>query len=391
MNRSQRHLPFLDALRGVAILTVFLYHSLGIAFGADKLGWKGLFRDIDAPAAFLGLYPLTYGWAGVAVFFVVSGFCIHLSHQQSKDKAWRSFITKRFYRIYPPYVLATVIFFFLWPWGGFSLRSMDRVTQLWTHLVAVHNLSVKTHYGINPALWSVAVEIQLYAIYPLLLFITRHRGWTIGLLIAGGIEVLIRLAESICWSFLDQPLPFFLLNSPFAYWFSWSIGAYLAQCYMDGRRSLFSKLRFDAAALVAFGFPLFKPTEPFSFLAFCVLAGIAIDRLASETWSLPDTKLLGVVWAHLGFLGIVSYSFYLFHQPILKLVPQAIAKIFPGTAFSPLANFGFCCAWYPVMLIIAFCVYRLIEKPSIAFGKLTARGQTWSSLQLTKNSAAAAR
>jgi len=76
------HLPFLDGIRGIAILAVFLFHSLGASFGFDKLQWDGLFRDFDVSRSFLALYPFTYGSAGVAIFFVVSGFCIHGEFKQ---------------------------------------------------------------------------------------------------------------------------------------------------------------------------------------------------------------------------------------------------------------------------------------------------------------------
>src|SRR6478752_5593302 len=83
MHLDKRHLPFLDGIRGIAILAVFLSHSLGAAYGMAMLPWDGPFRSLDAPISFLMLYPFTYGSAGVAVFFVVSGFCIHLSHRRS--------------------------------------------------------------------------------------------------------------------------------------------------------------------------------------------------------------------------------------------------------------------------------------------------------------------
>ena len=114
MTLTKPYVPALDAIRGAAILAVFLFHSLGVSFGFDKLPWNGLFRDFaNASKSFLLLYPLTYGSAGVAIFFVVSGFCIHLSFSKGSDKRWASFANRRLFRIYPPYLFALLIFFFV--------------------------------------------------------------------------------------------------------------------------------------------------------------------------------------------------------------------------------------------------------------------------------------
>ena len=165
-------------------------------------------------------------------FFVVSGFCIHLSHQRSKDKGWLLFINRRFFRIYPPYLLAICTFFFLWPWGSFSIDTYSRALQLGTHLLAVHNFNGQTASGINFSFWSIAIEIQLYAIYPLMLFITRKAGWRRGLFVIALIEILIRSSQSVLGVIMGVTLPRYLISTPFTFWFSWAIGAYLAECFI---------------------------------------------------------------------------------------------------------------------------------------------------------------
>lgn len=79
---------------GVAILVVFAYHSLGALFGRQQLSWHQWFPDFNVPRSFLLLLPITLGWAGVALFFVVSGFCIHLSF--SKSPQWSLFFDDGF-------------------------------------------------------------------------------------------------------------------------------------------------------------------------------------------------------------------------------------------------------------------------------------------------------
>jgi len=363
------HFPFLDGIRGIAILAVFLFHSLGASFGFDKLKWDGIFRDFDVSMSFLALYPFTYGSAGVAIFFVVSGFCIHLSHQRSTNKGWLLFASKRFFRIYPPYLLAIFIFFCVWPWGSFSVDSFPRLAQLISHVVAIHNFDERTFFGINPSFWSIAVEVQLYIIYPLLMLFTTRHGWKWTLLIVGTIEICIRLFALANGLLSNDPLPRYITASPFAYWLSWSLGAYLCECFIANRTARLFHIRFDFLCIAAFVLPLFKPTASFSFLVFSLLTATAIERLMTEKWTLPTNRYFKWGWSHLSFLGVTSYSFYLFHQPIINLTSRAFSKMLPDTFIHPLIKYSVCIAWYPIILLFSYLVYRLVEQPSIRLGQ----------------------
>jgi peptidoglycan/LPS O-acetylase OafA/YrhL len=370
MNNDKSHLPFLDGIRGIAILAVFLFHSLGVSYGFDKLPWAGMLRDFDVPRSFLLLYPLTYGSAGVAVFFVVSGFCIHLSYQRSKDKRWMRFFTRRFFRIYPSYILAVFVFFFIWPWGSFNVSSLSQFAQLGSHVLSIHNLHERTFFGINPSFWSIAVEIQLYAIYPLLVFMTSRFGWRKSLVVVGFVEVAIRSASAIHGIFSEAPLPRCITASPFAYWLSWSLGAYLADCFLHGRSSRLFAVRFEMIFAISLLLPFFKPTAPFMFLSFSWLAAIAINRLISGRWSVPVMRggLVAACWSHLSFLGVFSYSFYLIHQPIIEITTRLLREALPQIYVHPIVSFAICILLYPIIFITSITLYKRIEQPSISIG-----------------------
>jgi len=194
-------------------------------------------------------------------------------------------------------------------------------------------------------------------------------GWHRGLFLVALIELSIRGFSSIHNLLVGGPLPHYFINSPFAFWFSWSIGAYLCECYIAGRSSRLFSVRFDLMALIVFSLPLFRPTDPFSFLGFSFLTGIAIDRLISGQWTLPEKVLFRTAWSHLKFLGVVSYSFYLFHQPIIELTNTVLSELYPEGYFHPFAIFALCCAWYPVILIFSYILYRSVEQPSKSLGK----------------------
>lgn len=374
MNLNKGHLPFLDGIRGLAILAVFLFHALGASFGFDELEWHGLFPEFNTSASFLALFPLSYGWAGVAIFFVVSGFCIHLSHQKCKERGWGYFTNRRFYRIFPPYLLALALFFFVWPWGS-NGHNVDGVKQWVFHFFTIHNLSSETYFGINPSFWSIAVEVQLYAIYPLLLLFTGRSGWKRALVLVGAVELLIRGAAAVNGLVSEQPLPMLLLGSPFAFWLSWTLGAYLCECYLNDRTSRLFSLRFDLLLVLAFAIPLFKLTAPFKFFAFALLTATAVERLMTGKWKLPSNLYFNKIWAHLGILGTLSYSFYLLHQPILGTTHQILEQL-NGSPAHPLVIFAACMLWYPLILGLSQLFFRWVEMPSIALGRfMWKRGQ----------------
>src|SRR6476469_3517467 len=107
-----------DVLRGVAILMVIAYHSFGSAWGW-YVPWNGWLRDFShAPSQpLLWFYPITFGWAGVALFFVISGFCIHYSFLRSGQFEAGQFFWRRLWRIYPAYIVALLTVTLAIPYG----------------------------------------------------------------------------------------------------------------------------------------------------------------------------------------------------------------------------------------------------------------------------------
>jgi peptidoglycan/LPS O-acetylase OafA/YrhL len=369
---NSNYIPFFDAFRGIAVLAVFLFHALGASYGWDSFAWKGLFRDFEQPRSLVLLYPLTYGGTlGVAAFFVISGFCIHLSYTNSSQKGWKAFFWRRFFRIYPAYLLCLLIFFFLWPWHNYSLASAGSRESLISHLFSYHNLFLNTKYGINPSFWSIATEIQLYLFYPLIVLLTVAIGWRRSLLIFLGLELAIRLmafAVPNNATFIYH----FISNSPIGFLFSWSIGAYLAECRQRGRKNILAWASPPLIIFFALILPQFRPTSTLDFTLFALLTGMLVDRLMSiESWTPPEKGIASLLWKHYSFLGAVSFSFYLIHQPILDALkatsPPFLAR-FQLPAHPSLSIFVGCLFLYPLILLFSWILYRFVEKPSIRLG-----------------------
>ncbi|MBV8584727.1 MAG: acyltransferase [Verrucomicrobia bacterium] len=369
---ANSHIGFLDMLRGIAILAVFLFHSFNASFGFDTLPWNGLLRDFHINRASLPFFPATYGWAGVAIFFALSGFCIHLSHARSRETGYGKFFVRRFFRIYPPYFLALLVFFLYAPWPEIS------GPRTWwnfaTHAFLVQNFSQTNFFTINPAFWSVAVEAQLYLLYPLLCFATRKVGWEKSLLALLLLELSFRFAATgyTVWSGQNNPV-WSVPGPPFAYWFSWAIGAYAAENYVTGSQCPLAKMSVWPWIIGGIGCYLFRPTFLLSFTAFSVGTTVAISRQVNVK-GLPERA--SFIVRGLSFIGLVSYSFYLIHQPLLLGLHLQAAHIGLLAPHGPLVDYGICLLACPAIVFVSWLVYRLVEIRSIELGK-----KSWTLVQ----------
>lgn len=172
------YLPALDGLRGMAILLVMLYHFF------------------DYCAVF------KYGWAGVDLFFVLSGFLItrSLLHARDRPHLFLRFYAKRILRIFPLYYLALVFFLLLLP--AFFNRtgsSYYHEHQAWFWLFGENWLFTFRPPSVNSAylvhFWSLALEEQYYLIWPAVLIFGMPGGRLLKILPA--IVLLVFLARVI--------------------------------------------------------------------------------------------------------------------------------------------------------------------------------------------------
>ncbi|AIZ63628.1 hypothetical protein PK28_07875 [Hymenobacter sp. DG25B] len=349
----------INSLRGVAILLVFGYHSLLVIFGEyefRRLGPSHFFVDLDSylPGQIvLNLLPTGMG-AGVTIFLVLSGFLIHWNHLKNGEVfQFSSFINRRFWRIYPPY-LAALLFFSL-------SRGTEGGLSLLTHLTLTHNLLERTFFSINPALWSLGLEVQLYLLYPVLLWLRRHLGMSQTTLAIG----LLGLATMGTGLLLHARSPVVYLSPP-AMWILWAIGAFFGEQYFQQKR-LFSGHGLHLLAAF-FLLTLLKITVLYLFLGRLLFALFFVCLL---DWFLQRNNasigagmtLFGRV---LSSIGLCSYSIYLFHQPYLHSLIGFFSfynSSKPALGLGVLLSFG-------LVFVVAQITYRLLELPSLRLGKV---------------------
>jgi peptidoglycan/LPS O-acetylase OafA/YrhL len=370
--RSER----VDQLRGVAALAVVACHA-GVSAYRDVPNVGG------SPWPWLGTV-LGFGYLGVPLFFVISGFCIHLPHARvlaamgaaAPRPDWRRFFARRAWRLYPPYVaaLATAVVLGLLVTGELPVGWPAVAAQA----LLVHTFHPATFDGVNPPAWSLAVEAQLYLAYPVVFWLVARRGALRALAVIATVTVAYRVALTV------QPLP-----PPFesvawelflARWFEWVLGAIVAE-WAVGRVRIPGLLVHPwlGAALVGLGLALewhrwrpgaYAVMELVYGLGFAVLLGAVLRRAPRG-----EPSALG---RYLAAAGICSYSLYLLHRPIqlafeplaqqVAAWPAVIAHGVPSSLLIMLAS-------TPIVLGASRLFYRYCEAPAVARSQRVRQGK----------------
>ncbi|MBV9848939.1 MAG: acyltransferase [Armatimonadetes bacterium] len=194
-------LEFLDGLRGLSALYVVLFHVWLI------MNWQGFLRghvDGDGLPGWLQAASswMRYGAASVAVFIVLSGYCLMLpvvttDGGKLRGGAW-GFLKRRARRILPPYYASLALSLLLialvpglrtvsHTWWDHVLPAFSRGALI-SHLFLFHNLTSHWNLKINGVLWSVATEWQIYFLLPFLLLPVWRR---FGLLALIGVSYVL--------------------------------------------------------------------------------------------------------------------------------------------------------------------------------------------------------
>jgi len=314
-----------DGLRGIAALGVVLYHAI------DK-------SDKVLPANFLR-YPMkfiqflsSFGYIGVFLFFVISGFCIHLQWCRSRSineqgsVAFGKFWKRRIRRLYPPYLIALVLFVSLTALSiGFSVSRFS-IYDLAMHLLMLHNLDPRTCYSINGVFWTLAIEEQLYLAYFLLLFLRKRWGWAVTLMVCLLARAAWMTFSHVVWlkSGVGVPVP----EAAASHWFTWALGAIAVEAWFgliklprwtrDLKIATF--LIVSASVMAYFGSSIPKDTfwhisswfllHPLWGIGFFIVLNRAV--LAEDGW-IRELKLPSLI-SVFATLGVFSYSIYLTHE-----------------------------------------------------------------------------
>ncbi|MDY3561938.1 acyltransferase [Gemmata sp. JC673] len=341
-----------DVMRGVAILMVVVYHAFGSFYGWH-LPWDGWLRNFSEPRSetLVWFYPVSFGWAGVSLFFTISGFCIHYSYLRAGKFDPGQFYWRRFWRIYPAYLISLVLFAILF---GYSHLTYKGMSQILSHAFFIHNFGSEGFFAINPSFWSIATEVQLYLLFPVLLFIRGRLGISATLVILFIVACGWRIIAISNWGLPEHPIDW-VWTFPLMTWFDWSLGALVAERSFQGRRAFKNPGLWLPASLLLFVLSTFyKPLTVFSFTLAALASAVALDASLYVRWK--------SWWAWgLVFIGTISYSLYLWHQPLIPYLINRL-KTISGSSFV---------AWIglvPLLLVGGWVSFQIFEKPAVAIG-----------------------
>ena len=304
----KRQMPGLDALRGLAVLAVVAYH--GLSWNPSPQQFRQTWT-----AYLPGLFA--YGWLGVDLFFVLSGFLITGILMDSKGRPGhlRDFYVRRALRILPVFVVVLLIVKLIgrvtWTYIGLCLDYM-------ANMFFVFHLSGSL-YG---PLWSLAVEEQFYLVWPWLVKLVSKR----------------RLAFVAVASILLSPLLRYLSASGIAplgdpHWMTWMIsdnlamGALLALILRSSWGTIQHARRLGWSLFLA-GLLLLFVGIPFGILDSQKPLSTALETVPFE-WMFGALLLLSLFVGEkpivltftrpLRFLGYISYGLYLYHVLVFDI------------------------------------------------------------------------
>jgi peptidoglycan/LPS O-acetylase OafA/YrhL len=350
-NPPQAHrLAYLDALRGIAAITVCIYHVIG---------YLGAGTAAPLPAAIkagvLEIFDL--GRFGVVLFFLISGFIIPSSLKPGTTLA--RFAVKRFFRLYPAYWLACLLIFVL-PFGtaGGALGVRDVLANLSMVPKLFH---VQEFSGV---FWTLFVEIVFY-IGCAMLFAARslEKPLAVGL-VAVGLN-LVTPGTILLNTFCHMQLPVSFLCFHLSFLFMGSV----LRLDLLKHEPLARVFGLIMIALIAITVPvttgLLFPVPQAVSTQFVMhhAAASAMAYFAALSLFLFAAWRRTSIAAPVVRLGQASYSLYLLHMLCIAAVAKLIVPDTPATIvlYAALSLL--------LAVLAAQAGYRLIEKPAMALGK----------------------
>jgi peptidoglycan/LPS O-acetylase OafA/YrhL len=341
--RKSGHIVEIDTFRAWAIMSVVSFHYVKEFYP----GWGSFF---------------SFGWSGVDLFFVISGFVMYLQVKRRYAKEgkidFRKYFRNRFLRIAPAFyasLLAEVLFLH---------RDKLFSKELLMHLSFTHIFSYNVAFSIQPIYWSLAIEVQFYMFLILIASFLTKRSEAIFFTFLMVLSVVYRYIISYIYGFSHTGI--LLINQLPGRLPQFIAGIFLAMAYRE--EDFWKSLRKKVPYLLFGGIIIFMGC------AFYWLRGgdKIFDNILTETvfhpllgisFSLIMASLIGLSGKAgailrlkpLVFIGLISYSIYLWHFFFLEIANAT------GLSTAVSSGIGMLITLF-ITLFFSTISYYLIEK-----------------------------
>ena len=333
------HVALLDGLRGIAILVVVWYHAW-IVTGVQAIATvAGKTWSVQTVA--------TTGFLGVDLFFFISGFCLFYPYARSMFEGRPAptlgeFFRRRLWKILPSYYLALAAFAALhWSWFASGAGALHDIAL---HATFIHPWFFDTFGSISGPFWTLGIEVEFYALFPL-----------------------------VCWAFRTWPIPTYAVIVTAAEAYRLWLGAHgwTGTLYQTNQLPAVFDL-FASGILTAYLIVLVRargiaPANRglFALLSFAALAmlGLLLHDLArvagadgspgAYAWLNEHRVLFGLLFSALAlgasfgfewmrrmlsnplfvFAAAISYNLYLWHLEVIVLAQRVLGQTANGFVY----------------------------------------------------------
>ncbi|MGZ3811159.1 MAG: acyltransferase family protein [Mucilaginibacter sp.] len=345
--KPSQSLVSIDIARAVAALGVFYYHQ---QLGSVIAHYSGLkwFAYTDA-------FGATYA---VPLFFLISGYCIHLSNikyvRSKQPLPIGEYYKRRLLRIYPPYAVA-VIFSVA---ANYIINRADHIPKndFFVHLLLLQGFTINYFSSINIVLWTISIELAFYILYPIFYYLRLRFSLNYALACTFVVSCI-----SIVYFFTKTDISLYQRYCVFNLWFAWCCGAYLADKKVlntdDLKKSIY-KIVYGVIFVAFFALKIVNQPK----------LAIIDYQLNILIWTAPLMFLLSnekwfsyrksIFFKALAAIGLSSYSLYLFHEPLIAIKNFAVHELLPAKLQSIGVFVGFL-----IIPVITWFSYKYIEKP----------------------------
>ena len=357
-------IPGLDGLRAIAFLLVFGIHT-------EYLG---------------------FGWTGVQLFFVLSGFLItgillDMKAELPSKEYFVKFYGRRFLRIFPLYYFYLIVMWAVTSWL-YSLPYRQNYMRLFQKqlpfaLAYIYNFfygsSAFSHQKFVEHFWSLSVEEQFYVLWPLLLFLVPKKHLKKLFLVFIALGPVLRTA--LFFAFKFHVVPWFrdeamwgIYAFPISHIDAFAFGAYISRYSLPKAKLQFFVLTF-AVPLIGFaaqfaatgtfgmwqdlGYPFSLPRAyqfvwGYSILDYwfaVTIYAVAKEGLFNKFLEMKVPK----------YLGKISYGMYVYHLAIIWFVARI--RDFLPISGEPMAKLLTALISFPITVLVASLSYHFMEKP----------------------------